>query len=48
LVKEARSRIEEIDPSQVSELLEGARSNGSADSAPVILDVREQQEFEQG
>ena len=48
LIKDARSRIEEIDPSQVNELLEGSRNNGSADVAPVILDVREQQEFEQG
>ena len=48
LIKDARSRIEEIDPSQVNEILEAARSNGSADDAPVILDVREQQEFEQG
>ena len=45
LIKDARARIEEIDPSQVNELLEAARSNGSADDAPVIIDVREQQEF---
>jgi molybdopterin/thiamine biosynthesis adenylyltransferase/rhodanese-related sulfurtransferase len=48
LIKDARSRIEELDPSQVNEILEAARANGSADDAPVILDVREQQEFEQG
>jgi sulfur-carrier protein adenylyltransferase/sulfurtransferase len=48
LIKDARARLEEIDPSQVHETLEHARTNGSADDAPVILDVREQQEFEQG
>jgi len=48
LIKEARARLEELDPSQVNETLAHARSNGSADDAPVILDVREQQEFEQG
>ena len=48
LIKDARARIEEIDPSQVNETLEHARTNGSVEAAPVILDVREQQEFEQG
>jgi molybdopterin/thiamine biosynthesis adenylyltransferase/rhodanese-related sulfurtransferase len=48
LIKDARARLEELDPSQVNEVLEHARDNGSADDAPVILDVREQQEFEQG
>jgi sulfur-carrier protein adenylyltransferase/sulfurtransferase len=48
LVKEARSRIREIDPSEVKQILDVAGSNGSASEAPVILDVREQQEFEAG
>ena len=48
LIKEARARLEELDPSQVHEILQVARSNGDADRAPVILDVREQHEFEQG
>ena len=48
LIKDARSRIEELDPSQVKEILDHRATNGSADEAPVILDVREQQEYEQG
>jgi molybdopterin/thiamine biosynthesis adenylyltransferase/rhodanese-related sulfurtransferase len=48
LIKEARSRIEEIDPSEVKETLDRASQNGSADAAPIILDVREQGEYEQG
>jgi sulfur-carrier protein adenylyltransferase/sulfurtransferase len=48
LIKEARSRIEEIDPSEVKETLDAAGRNGSADKAPVVLDVREQGEYEQG
>jgi molybdopterin/thiamine biosynthesis adenylyltransferase/rhodanese-related sulfurtransferase len=48
LIKEARSRITELDPSDVKEVLDHAAGNGSADRAPVILDVREQHEFEQG
>jgi molybdopterin/thiamine biosynthesis adenylyltransferase/rhodanese-related sulfurtransferase len=48
LIKEARSRIEEIDPSEVKQALDLAGANGSADEAPVILDVREQHEFEMG
>ena len=48
LIKDARSRIEELDPSEVKQTLDDATSNGSADTAPVILDVREQQEYEQG
>jgi molybdopterin/thiamine biosynthesis adenylyltransferase/rhodanese-related sulfurtransferase len=48
LIKEARSRIHEIDPSEVKEVLDSARGNGRAQDAPVILDVREQQEFEAG
>jgi molybdopterin/thiamine biosynthesis adenylyltransferase/rhodanese-related sulfurtransferase len=48
LVKEARSRIHEIDPSEVKQALDLAGSNGSADEAAVILDVREQHEFEAG
>ena len=48
LVKDARSRIVELDPSDVKEILDVRDSNGHADQAPVILDVREQQEFEMG
>jgi molybdopterin/thiamine biosynthesis adenylyltransferase/rhodanese-related sulfurtransferase len=48
LIKEARSRIEELDPSEVKQTLDVSESNGSADEAPVLLDVREQQEYEQG
>ena len=48
LIKDARAGLEELDPAQVNETLEQARSNGSADDAPVILDVREQEEFEAG
>ena len=48
LIKDARGRITELDPSEVKEALDHASGNGSADQAPVILDVREQHEFEQG
>jgi molybdopterin/thiamine biosynthesis adenylyltransferase/rhodanese-related sulfurtransferase len=48
LIKEARSRIEELDPSEVKEILDHRSSNGNADVAPVILDVREQTEYEMG
>ena len=48
LVKEARARVEEIDPSEVRAQLDLAQGNGSAEQAPVILDVREQHEFEAG
>ncbi len=48
LIKDARSRIEELDPSEVKQTLDRAGQNGSADDAPVILDVREQHEFEVG
>jgi molybdopterin/thiamine biosynthesis adenylyltransferase/rhodanese-related sulfurtransferase len=48
LIKEARSKIEELDPTAVKETLDAASQNGNAETAPVILDVREQQEYEQG
>jgi molybdopterin/thiamine biosynthesis adenylyltransferase/rhodanese-related sulfurtransferase len=48
LIKDARSRIEELDPSQVKEILDHRATNGDAAEAPVILDVREQQEYEMG
>jgi molybdopterin/thiamine biosynthesis adenylyltransferase/rhodanese-related sulfurtransferase len=48
LIRDARAGLEELDPSQVQETLQQAHSNGSADAAPVILDVREQEEFEAG
>jgi molybdopterin/thiamine biosynthesis adenylyltransferase/rhodanese-related sulfurtransferase len=48
LIKDARARIEELDPSEVKQLLDHRATNGNAALAPVILDVREQQEFEMG
>jgi molybdopterin/thiamine biosynthesis adenylyltransferase/rhodanese-related sulfurtransferase len=48
LIKEARSRIEELDPSEVKQILDHAKTNGNAQQAPVILDVREQVEYEMG
>src|SRR5919197_1930961 len=48
LIKAARSRVEEIDPSKVKQVLDLASGNGSSEAAPVILDVREQHEFELG
>ena len=48
LIKDARSRIEELDPSEVKEILDHRATNGDAAKAPVILDVREQQEYEMG
>jgi molybdopterin/thiamine biosynthesis adenylyltransferase/rhodanese-related sulfurtransferase len=48
LIKEARSRVDELDPAEVKDVLDHAAGNGRADQAPVILDVREQQEYEQG
>ena len=48
LIKDARSRIEELDPSEVKEILDHRGTNGDAAEAPVILDVREQQEYEMG
>ncbi len=48
LIKEARSRVDELDPSEVKRTLDVRESNGSADEAPVLLDVREQHEYEQG
>ena len=48
LIKDARSQIHELDPSEVKELLDRRASNGSAAAAPVILDVREQVEYEMG
>jgi molybdopterin/thiamine biosynthesis adenylyltransferase/rhodanese-related sulfurtransferase len=48
LIREIRSKIEEVDPSEVKDALELRDSNGSADEAITIIDVREQHEFEQG
>jgi molybdopterin/thiamine biosynthesis adenylyltransferase/rhodanese-related sulfurtransferase len=48
LIREIRSKVEEVDPSDVNEVLDQAAQNGSAEEAPVIVDVREQHEFEQG
>src|SRR5881628_3093344 len=48
LIREIRSKVEEVDPSDVNEALDRAAQNGSADEAPVVIDVREQHEFEAG
>jgi molybdopterin/thiamine biosynthesis adenylyltransferase/rhodanese-related sulfurtransferase len=48
LIKEARSRVTEIDPAEVKHVLDQAAGNGSADQAPVVLDVREEHEYELG
>jgi molybdopterin/thiamine biosynthesis adenylyltransferase/rhodanese-related sulfurtransferase len=48
LIKDARSQIEELDPSEVKEILDHRATNGNAAEAPVILDVREQTEYEMG
>jgi sulfur-carrier protein adenylyltransferase/sulfurtransferase len=47
LIREIRSRVEEVDPSEVKEALDVRDSNGSADEAFTLIDVREQHEFEQ-
>src|SRR5881628_3126992 len=47
LIREIRSKVEEVDPSDVNEALDRAAQNGSADEAPVVVDVREQHEFEE-
>jgi molybdopterin/thiamine biosynthesis adenylyltransferase/rhodanese-related sulfurtransferase len=48
LIKEVRSRIEEIDPSAVKEELELRDRNGNAEKAIALIDVREQHEYEAG
>ncbi len=48
LIKEIRSRVEEIDPTAVQQELDVRESNGSADKAVAVIDVREQHEFEAG
>jgi molybdopterin/thiamine biosynthesis adenylyltransferase/rhodanese-related sulfurtransferase len=48
LIKEIRSRVDEVDPTEVKQELDHARGNGSAGAAPAIIDVREQHEFEMG
>jgi molybdopterin/thiamine biosynthesis adenylyltransferase/rhodanese-related sulfurtransferase len=48
LIKEVRSRVDEVDPSEVKQELDLGGRNGSADEAVVLVDVREQHEFEQG
>ena len=48
LIKQVRAQVEEVDPSEVNEALELRDSNGSADEALTLVDVREQHEFEQG
>ena len=50
VIKEIRSKIKEVDPSEVSALQaqNGSGQNGSAPSDVTIVDVREQHEWEQG
>jgi sulfur-carrier protein adenylyltransferase/sulfurtransferase len=48
LIREIRSRVEEVDPTDVKRALDRAQENGSAEDAPVIVDVREEHEFERG
>src|SRR5436309_1831711 len=48
LIREIRSRVEEVDPAEVKRALDRGQENGSAQDAPVIVDVREQHEFERG
>jgi molybdopterin/thiamine biosynthesis adenylyltransferase len=45
LIKEIRAQVKEVDPSEVREL---QSRNGDAPEDVAIVDVREQQEFEQG
>jgi sulfur-carrier protein adenylyltransferase/sulfurtransferase len=47
LVRKAKEQIEEVDPREVHDALDHSRNGGSPDDAPVIVDVREQHEFEQ-
>src|SRR3954449_1920161 len=44
LIRKIKQQITEVDPKQVHEHLSGANGNGAA---PVIVDVREQHEFEE-
>jgi sulfur-carrier protein adenylyltransferase/sulfurtransferase len=50
VIKEIRSKIKEVDPSEVSALQpqNGSAQNGSAPSDVAIVDVREDNEWEQG
>jgi sulfur-carrier protein adenylyltransferase/sulfurtransferase len=50
VIKEIRSKVKEVDPSEVSALQpqNGSAQNGSAPSDVAIVDVREQHEWEQG
>jgi molybdopterin/thiamine biosynthesis adenylyltransferase/rhodanese-related sulfurtransferase len=51
LIKEIRARVEEVDPSEVKSDLDlrnrNAEQNGKAGEGLTLVDVREQQEFEQ-
>jgi len=47
LVRKAKEQIEEVDPRAVHDAIAHSRNGGSPDDAPVIVDVREQHEFEQ-
>ncbi len=46
LIRQIKERIQELDPREVHDRTNGASRNGSA-PAPVLVDVREQHEFEE-
>ena len=48
LLRQVKSQIEEIDPSDVHELVGHANGNGNGTVAPVLIDVRETDEFAAG
>ncbi len=48
LLRQVKSRIDEIDPSEVHELIGHANGNGNGTVAPVLIDVRETDEFGTG
>ena len=48
LIKEIRSQVAEVDPTEVQGELDLRERNGSAAKAPALIDVREQHEFEAG
>ncbi|MEA2448584.1 MAG: sulfur-carrier protein adenylyltransferase/sulfurtransferase, partial [Thermoleophilaceae bacterium] len=46
LIRKIKAQIQEVDPKQVHEHLRGGNGNGNG-ASPVIVDVREQHEFEE-
>src|SRR5215210_468029 len=52
LIRQVKERIKEVDPREVHDRLggasNGASANGAAPERPVVVDVREQHEFEEG